>query len=70
MPEWLSRGMPDEVLRFPTSGFPPLSPSDRAWKRAWALRILARVAREDSARLRTEAEDLVARLRRSRMRVG
>ena len=70
MPERLGRGMSDEVLRLPTPGFPPTSPSDRMWKRAWALRTLARVACEDSARLRAEAEDLVARSRRSRMRVG
>jgi hypothetical protein len=66
----LSRGMHDEVLRLPTPGFPPTRPSHRLWKRSWALRTLARVAREDSARLCAEAEDLVARLRRSRMRVG
>ena len=70
MPERLGRGMPDEVLRLPTREFPPTSPADRTWKRAWALRTLACVVCEDSARLLAETEDLVARLRRSRLRVG
>ena len=70
MPDRLGRGMSDEVLRLPTYEFPPTSPSDRMWKRAWALCTLARVVCEDSARLRAEAEDLDARSRRSRMRVG
>ena len=41
----------------------------RLWKRSWALGVLARFAREDAARLVIEAQDLVARLRRDRMRL-
>ena len=70
MPERAGGGMTDGVLRLAIRGLPPASRSDRMWKRSWALRTLARVACEDSARLLAEAEDLVARLRRSRMRVA
>ncbi|HEY7503492.1 MAG TPA: hypothetical protein VH700_05260 [Gemmatimonadales bacterium] len=41
----------------------------RLWKRSWALGILARFACDDSARLVTEAQSLVAQFRRSRMRL-
>jgi hypothetical protein len=50
---------------------PELPPADRhrLWKRSWSLRILARLNRQDAARLIVESETLIARIRRERLRL-